>query len=175
MNTADYSTTGKSFIPLYTNINNNPVAKPHGSKVVFPTLATFATVALMSGNFGYKESFPTSRLIYEPIPNLDISSSLEEPFTFTNRTEVLKYINERSNLFDLYKSLHVMIESVFGDARVHLSIFRYYEENWSNLLVKIKSKNASDDLLSLEDKLFAMIQEDDSFFAALEHVTISCG
>lgn len=117
---------------------------------------------------GFKVSMPA----YEECKSTFKS---EEHFTFTNRAEVLEYIEERPALQNLYKRLHIIIKSIFGDVSVHLSIFRDYEENWSNLRVEIRSDSEMEELLELEDKLFALIEKDKLLFAALEYVTISCG
>lgn len=179
MRAIEYGTADNTFSPLHLDDGTlNAIPQPktgYGNKVIISTLALAALVSQTFDIADYKLSFPTSRPAYVPIENFDTIASTEEPFTFKNRSEVLSYIEERPDLLNLYKSLHVLIGNVFGDASVRLSVFKDQEENWSNLRVEIESKNDVEELLALEDKLFGLIEEDNSFFVALEHVTISCG
>ena len=93
---------------------------------------------------------------------------------YENEKEVLSYILKKEGVANLIKSLPFMIESVFGDAKIHLSVFRDYEEDWSNLMVDIESKYEIAEFIKLEEKLFQLIEKEPKFIAALEYVTISC-
>lgn len=178
MKAIEYSTTDNTFSPL--NLSDkvlNAIPQPKtgcGNKVIISTLALAVLVSQTLDIADYKLSFPTSRPAYEPIENFDTVTSIEEPFTFKSRAEVLRYIQERPDVLNLYKSLHVMIEDVFGDVGVRLSVFKDHEESWSNLRVEIDSGLEVRELLEKEDQLFTEIEKDKSFIAALEYVTISC-
>lgn len=183
--TATQLSTENEIIPLkmYDQASTVQSASPNknraglSDKVKRGFFAATATTLLFSPVLDITDhtiSFSTTNIEHKT-KQFDVPFSIREPFTFKNRAEVLKYIHERPDMLNLYKSLHVMIERIFGDARIKLSIFKDLEEDWSNLFVEIDSDSEIDELLVLEDKLFALIEEDDSFFAALEHVTISCG
>lgn len=122
-----------------------------------------------------KWNFPTANILpFERESPIEVAS-VNEVFQFENRDEVLDFIRVKPDVLNLYKSLHVMIESVFGDAKVRLSVFRDYEEDWNNLRVEIESDHEIEEITALENKLFDLIEKDSSFIAALDHVTISCG
>ncbi len=96
--------------------------------------------------------------------------------SFENKLEVLNYIVGKKGLFDLYEALPLLIQKTFTDTpKVHLSIFKDDEENWSNLRVEIESYEPLDKLFDLENQLFSLMEEDGYHVEALKYVTISMG
>ena len=146
---------------------------------VIRNMATTMFVASMLANYALaedsKRAFPTAHTI-SPLPiNSNIISSTEEPFQFANREEVMKFISNKPDVLSLYKSLPILVQNVFGKAKVHLSVFRDYEENWSNLRVEIESSHELEKLFELEKNFFELLEKDNSFIRALDSVTISLG
>lgn len=167
-----YKTEPSYTAPLHNNADTISAANRKPIKQ-FIAAATVATLAYST--FIDDVSFPTAHPLSPAPINARFAVSVDEPFEYENREEVLKYIADKADVLNLYKSLPVLIENVFGKANVQISVFKDEEENWSNLRVDIESGHEIEKLSALEDRLFKLLEKDKSFLAALEHVTICCG
>jgi len=179
MMTSTYKIEPSYIAPLHNGTYTASAFNKKPIKQFFSAVATATTFALVVNSQAFsddpKKIFPTAHTISPAPINARFSVSVEEPFQYENRQEVEKYISNKSDVLNLYKSLPVLIESVFGKAKVYVSVFNCDEENWSNLRVDIKSDHEIEELSALEDQLFKLLEKDKSFLAALEHVTICCG
>jgi hypothetical protein len=112
--------------------------------------------------------------VAEPISLEEYSSGkATEPYVFLNRDEVTKFISNRNDIKELLKSLPVMTAEVLGEAKMSLSVFTDFEENWKNLRVEIETNHSIEEFGLLEDKLFALFEENKIPDSALADVTIS--
>jgi hypothetical protein len=162
---------------VYTAPRNNSadIVSAADRKPIKQIFFAAATATTLAYGACIDVSFPTAPTLFKASINDKFAVSVEEPFQYENREEVLKYIADKADVLNLYKSLPVLIENVFGKAKVQISVFKDEEENWSNLRVDIESGHEIEKLSALEDHLFKLLEKDKSFLAALEHVTICCG
>lgn len=172
MNTVVYKTEPSYIAPLHNNADTISAAS---RKPIKQFIAVAAVASTLVNSTFIDVSFPTAHTLSPASINDRFSVSADEPFQYKNREEVLKYISDKADVINLYKSLPVLIESVFGKASVQISVFEDEEENWSNLRVDIESDHEIEKLSALEEHLFKLLEKDKSFLAALEHVTICCG
>jgi len=181
MITSTYKTEPSYIAPLKNSADTLSMFKEKSGYYLPSKVAVATTILLASAlasqifNDDPRKIFPTAYPLSPAPINSNVIATIEEPFSFENRDEVIKFIAGKADVLSLYKSLPVLIQSVFGNAKVQLSIFKDYEENWSNLRVEITSGHEIDSLSALEDQLFKLLEKDKSFIAALDHVTISCG
>lgn len=172
MTTGVYKTEPRYTAPLHNNADTISAAD---RKPIKQFIAVAAAASTLAYSTFIDVSFPTAHTLSPASINDRFSVSTDEPFQYENREEVLKYISDKADVVNLYKSLPVLIESVFGKANIQISVFKDEEENWSNLRVDIESGHEIEKLAALEDHLFKLLEKDKSFLAALEHVTICCG
>lgn len=107
-------------------------------------------------------------------PHSDEPIVKDKIFEYKKPMEVLAYIRDKPNVRKFLKALPSLVQQVFDKATLRVSVFKDYEEGWSDLWIEILSNNEVEEFLVLEDRLFGLIEKDSQFVAALKHVTISC-
>lgn len=170
-----------NYIPSYNNVLDTESTLKKDQKkssnvingIATALIATTLFLGSSAKNENLKKSFPTS---YLSIKNNNVFNDFEDgKFNFENKEEVLNFIADKEDVKNLCKNLPSLIESVFGKVQMSLSVFKDYEENWSNLRVEIESEHDINALSALEDKLFKLLEKDKSFLDALDYVTICRG
>lgn len=150
---------------------NQPQKKRVGSA------AKIFSTAIVAGSFCVASSMDkvnSSLEVSRPISIEEYSlGKATESYIFSNRNEVNKFIDGRSDIKDLLKSLPIMVADVLGEAKMSLSIFADSEENWKNLCVEIETNRPIEEFGLLEEKLFALFEENEVPDSAIADVTIS--
>jgi hypothetical protein len=118
-------------------------------------------------------AFPTATYPTTPVSTkAGYIASRETYFQFENEAEVLQFMSDKADVLNLYENLPHLINQVFGNARLKISIFHAYDEDWRTLRIDIDSGRSIEDLTALEENFFALLEKDTSFIAALDHVTL---